>query len=318
MKALVPNIFILALLSASLSAARASGAPDRERRFVEIRHDIVEDRVLVKGATYVIVDEVHVRAGVTLTIDDGVTILIRNGRIRGDLLDRRALIFDTGSRLRAENLTVKACDNDNHVAHIADNGGLWFLGSWQKAEKDGVAVKFPGTGRQSFFSAQSIHVSYLGRRDIARDRGDDVDGLSVLGMGMAEWKVWAVRSDFSGDDGFDVTNSRLRLRDLSVRSPTEDALNISSSRVEISDRLVVSMTRSDAPDREIFDLEVDDGPSYVVLNEGTRVDVTGYFGDEVKLRSRNMPAFDPCHCVLYDFHGLIRNGPSTIYSITED
>ena len=74
-----------------------------------LSRDIVRSRTLGKGKTWVVAAEVHVKAGVTLTVADGATILVANGVVPGSRIRRAALVFDPGSRLRARRLAVKAC-----------------------------------------------------------------------------------------------------------------------------------------------------------------------------------------------------------------
>ena len=291
-----------------------------------ITSDITRSRRLRRGRVYVIANQVHVHAGARLTIDDGVTILIRNGRIPGARLRRCAFLFDPGSRLVAGRVTFRACDAENRPERLADNGGVWFLGNTQAAAKDGIAVKPDRALPLSSFSARAISVHWLGRRDTYAsavtgrqlDIGDDVDGLSVLGVGVQEWKIAAVRSAWSGDDGFDVTNSRIRLDRLEVRSPQEDGLNVSSSRVEIAKRLVVDMGGVTGRDRELFDLETDDGASYIEIRRGCRVQVEGVFGDEMVLSSKDMKQPIRRRSAVYRFNGVSRRQATLVYSIDED
>ena len=65
-------------------------------------------------------------------------------------------------------------------------------------------------------------------------------------MGTVEWKVKSVNSEYSGDDGFDVTNSEINLENLTVIYPVEDGLNISSSTVTINNRIKVDMSLNSA------------------------------------------------------------------------
>ena len=291
-----------------------------------ITTDITRSRKLRRGRVYVIANEVHVRAGARLTIDDGVTILIRNGRIPGARLRRCAFLFDPGSRLVAGRVTFRACNADNRPERLADNGGVWFLGNAHAAAKDGIAVKPDRALPLSSFSARAISVHWLGRRDTYTsastgrqlDIGDDVDGLSVLGVSLPEWKIATVRSAWSADDGFDVTNSQIRLDRLEVRSPTEDGLNISSSRVEVVKRLVIDMGRISGRDRDLFDLETDDGASYVEIRRGCRVDIEGVLGDQLVLSSSDMRQPALRRKAPYRFNGVSRRKASLIYSIDED
>jgi hypothetical protein len=293
---------------------------------VILSKDIARSRTLKRGRTYVIAGAVHVRTGARLTIEDGVTILIRNGPADGKPLRRCALVFDPGSRLVADRVTFRACDAQGRPQKLADNGGVWFLGSFQAASKDGISVRPDRALPPSSFSARSISVQWLGRLDTTINPvtgresgiGDDVDGLSVLGVGPDEWKIQTVRSAWSADDGFDVTNSHIRLDRLEVRNPREDALNISSSRVEIHKRLFIDMGRFADRDRDLFDLETDDGASYVELHRGCRVQIGGVFGDQLVLSSSDMPQPSRRKKAVYRFNGVTRRRASLVYSIDED
>lgn len=291
-----------------------------------ITTDITRSRTLRRGRVYVIANEVHVRAGVRLTIDDGVTILIRNGRIPSARLRRCAFLFDPGSRLVAGQVTFRACGAESRPERLADNGGVWFLGNTQSAAKDGIAVEPDRTLPLSSFTARAISVHWLGRRDTYTsavtgrqlDIGDDVDGLSVLGVGVQEWKIATVRSAWSADDGFDVTNSHIRLDRLEIRSPQEDGINLSSSRVEIAKRLMIDMGGVTGRDRDLFDLETDDGASYVEIRRGCRVQVEGAFGDQLVLSSSDLRQPGRHRSAHYRFNGVSRRRASLIYSIDED
>ncbi|MFM7077463.1 MAG: hypothetical protein ACKO3G_15570, partial [Planctomycetaceae bacterium] len=98
-----------------------------------------------------------------------------------------------------------------------------------------------------------------------------------------------VRSMYSADDGFDLTNSHVRLDRLEVQHPAEDGLNVSSSRIEIRRSLVLDVPKSRDADRDRFALETDAGGSFVELPKGCWVRVRGVFGDEVTLSSPDMP-----------------------------
>lgn len=278
--------------------APARRPPSPRRRAVQvIAGTISRDRTLGKATTWVIAGEVHVRRGVTLKIADGATLLIANGVLPKSRLRRAALIFDPGSALVAGRVTVRACNADHRPVRVADNGGLWFLGTFAAGSKDGITVKKSRGVAPSSFRARSITAVHLGRRDTYRsaktgkelDIGDDIDGLSLIGVALDEWRVSEVRSLHSADDGFDVTNSHVRLDRLEVRQPAEDGLNVSSSRIEIRRSLVLDVPKSCEADRNLFDLETDDGASYVELPKGCWVRVRGVFGDQVSLSSRDMP-----------------------------
>jgi len=290
--------------------------------------DIIRSTTFRRGTTYVIDGEVHVRPGVTLTIEDGVTVLIRNGYRPRRTIDTSALVFDSGSRLKAATVTFAAADAQNRQTTEANNGGVFFLGTSSSCSKDGLSVNTATASGRSSFTADLIHVVSLGRTDPAGGDGDDndrddIDAISLLGLGQAEWRVKAVRSDNSGDDGFDVTNSTISLERLTVVNPVEDGLNITSSTVQIRQSLTVAMSPSIAPDRELFDLEVDAGPARVVIDRLAAVDLRGYWGsvyDEVNLSSLDMPAPPRRGLVSqwYVYSGVLRRGPAIVYSTLAD
>lgn len=278
--------------------AQARRSPSPRRLAVQvIEGPIARDCTLGKVTTWVIAGEVRVRRGVTLKIADGATLLIVNGVLPKSQLRRAALIFEPGSALVAGRFAVRACNGEHRPVRAADNGGLWFLGTFAAGSKDGITVKKSRGGEPSSFRARSITTSHLGRRDTYRspktgkelDIGDDIDGFSVVGVGPDEWRVREVRSLHSADDGFDVTNSHVRLDRLEVRHPAEDGLNVSSSRIEIRCSLVLDVPKSSDADRNLFDLETDDGGSFVELPKGCWVRVRGVFGDQLALSSPDMP-----------------------------
>lgn len=300
---------------------------------VRINRDITADRTLRRGTVYLVSRQVHVHAGVTLTVEDGVRIGLLNGRIAGAGLRRAALVFDAGSRLQARRLTVMASDRHGVAQARPDNGGLWFLGGHLEAAKDGMRVRKTRATPLSSFHATRLSARYLGRGDarpgsVAARRDDaqgldDLDALSVMGVGPSEWNIREIHSLGSGDDGLDLHRSAIVLRRLRVDNPTEDGVNISSGRLDIVDELRVTMARrgerpgQDA-DRDLFDLEVDTSPSCIVLHRGARVRLRGVFGDEVRLQSSDLPQHQQGGRAIYRFDGRCERDLALVYSIHED
>jgi hypothetical protein len=275
--------------------------------FLLITKDIDSSRTFVKRTTYVIKGIVRVLKNVELTIENGTTILLVNGTMRS------SFIFNTGSRLVAEHVYFRACDAAYKLVKTANNGGLWFLGSSSNAEKDDITVKYDVT--PSSFTAIRIFSAYLGRCDPKGGDSpttDDIDAISVLGVGSNEWNISSIVSYYSGDDGFDVENSAITLKYLRVVQPKEDGLNITSSRVNILNSLEVDMGKSSKKDRDIFDLEPDEGQAYVRLEEGCNVNISGVFGDQLKLVSKDLP--QPEGDKYYTFNGKLENGQTYVYS----
>lgn len=274
---------------------------------VILNSNINSSRVFYKKNIYIILGEVRVLENVKLTIENGTNIYIVNGPMRS------SLIFNTGSSLEAKHVYLRACDLKYNPVKYANNGGLWFLGSSANAEKDKITVKY--NVNPSSFTAIRIVSFYLGRCDPKSGDGpntDDIDAISVLGVGSNEWNISSVVSFYSGDDGFDVENSSITLKYLRVVEPKEDGLNITSSRVNIINSLEVNMGKSAKKDRDIFDLEPDEGQTYVLLEQGCAVNIAGVFGDQLKLVSSDLP--QPDGDKYYTYKGKSDNGQTYVYS----
>ena len=276
---------------------------------------------------YIVKGEVRVLKNVRLTAQDGVKILLVNGVSKDSCIKRSTLIFDQGSQLLAKKIQFSAANDELKSVKAADNGGLWFIGNYADANKDGIGIKVNRKNPLSHFSAQTITAKYLGRKDQyvssksgkLVDIGDDVDAISVIGVGPSEWSIQSIKSHYSADDGIDFNNSHVRLMNLEVKSPTEDGINLSSSRVEIHKSLVLDVSKSKVADRDLVDLETDDGASYLELYTGCSVKLNGVFGDEVILSSSEMPNPNTKadNEVPYLFSGKLKHA-ALIYSIDKD
>jgi hypothetical protein len=309
----------------SLPTTGSRGIPLEYQGAIEyVSADIARNTTFRAGITYVITTEVHVTEGTTLTIEDGVQVLIRNGYVTGRNLTAASLIFDSGSRLRAGAVSFAASDATDRPATQALNGGVFFCGAFRTASMDNISSRSGVGVRSSSFVATRIDCSYLGRPDPRGgddDGTDDINGITLVGVGPSEWRVASVSSTNAGDDGFDATSSSISMASLTVVNPTEDGLNITSSLVQITGTCTVAMSRSTAIDRELFDLETDDGPSRIVFQRLAAIDLRGYWGDrydEVRLASSDMPQPNPLVKEWYEYVGILRRGPATVFSINAD
>lgn len=293
-----------------------------------ISKSIARSRVLTNKKSYLIKGEIHVKNGVWLTVEDNTQIYIANGPEKSRTLNRSALIFDQGSKLIGKRITFKAANPISlKPEKIANNGGLWFLGSHQDADKDGVRLKVKASHSQSLFSATKISAYYLGSGDSLKGNSkrkvkfieDDLDAISVMGVSKVEWGITSVSSFYSGDDGFDVTNSDISLESLRVSDPTEDGVNLSSSRVSIYKMLDISVRQDQRTDRDLFDFEADDGASYLELHRGAAINLGGTFGDQLNLFSNQMPKPNTRNNnnQRYRYSGKLRKS-SLIFSIDQD
>ena len=290
---------------------------------VEVSNAITSDTTWRSGTVYVITAEVHVGFGATLTIEDGVEVRIRNGKGFFFTLTSPALIFDPGSSLLAKTVFFNAANAANEVVSEADNGGVFFCGGNRNATKDDVSSR--DIRYYSSFSAERIVANYLGRPDPRGGDGngnarDDIDAVSVIGVVSDEWNVKAVDSSYSGDDGFDLTDSDIEMESVRVYNPVEDGLNLTSSSLIITKQLQVDMTDSDAPDREIFDFEADNGQkSMISLVKDADVDLHGFWDnrrsdDWIDVFSLDMKIPLDGIRQRYDWTGTLDHGPAQIYA----
>ncbi len=290
-----------------------------------INKDITRNMHFSAGRVYAITALVRIRKNVTLKVDDGVTILIQNGFKEKSPLARSALVFEKGSKLRAQRLYVRACNADLRPTKITDNGGLWFLGNFQSAEKDNICTQIKRKASLSSFKATLIATYHLGRLDPlhktsqTHDQDDDVDGLSILGVGPAEWSIPEVQSYYSADDGIDLTNSHIRLNKLKIKAPVEDGINLSSSRLEVIQSLTLDVSKTNHTDRDLFDFETDDGASFLELHAQCQLNLHGVFGDELVLASKEMPRPNTSsnNETSYQFKGRLKRA-ALIYSLDAD
>jgi hypothetical protein len=291
-----------------------------------ISRNIAQNKTLSNKKTYLITQEVHVRPGVQLRIQDGALIYLLNGPVKKAKSKRASLHFDQGSALHAGRFTLKAANQVGKPEKHADNGGIWFYGNYASASKDGYSVKSNPRKRLSKFNALELKTFFLGRLDpirknrskkiAAKNQKDDLDAISVLGVGPKEWNIQSIKSYYSGDDGLDITNSNIGIDKVYIKKPMEDGLNLSSSRIQLKKSLTIEMGE-ERSDRDLFDLETDDGGSFIELQRGCKINLDGIFGDQLVLSSIDLAPIKRQN-KRYVFIGRSKQTDSLIYSITMD
>ena len=82
---------------------------------------------------------------------------------------------------------------------------------------------------------------------------------------------------------------------------------------------MLEVPRSRDTDRNLFDLETDDGPSYVELPKGCWVRLRGVFGDQWQLTSADMrrPRLTDDNERLYAFSGRL-TADALVHSLSAD
>jgi hypothetical protein len=283
------------------------------KHIIEITKNISTNTTFYKNNIYVIVGEIHVLENITLIVENDTAIYIRNGSFLGSKLRKSAFIFDTGSRLLASNIYFVSSDINNNPTIIPDNGGVWFCGS-VNAVKEGISSKYSAV--QSYFEALKINAYYLGSKDliqqnIQNEPSQDNDGITILGCINNEWNVNSIYIQESGDNAIDLIDSYVTMDELIVLNPGEDSVNLQSSKLNINKTLILLVPLTNVYDRDIFDLETDNGPSFIKIEQNCYVEILGIFGDETKLVSNDLQ--QPTE-FLYYYKGFTEKGQSYIYS----
>jgi hypothetical protein len=289
------------------------------KEIIEITTDFSSSTILTNNFTYVINGEIHVLEGVTLNIEYNTLIMIRNGNYKNTTLRRAALIFDTGSTLYASDFYLTACNSHNVAEPLADNGGLWFVGSAASVTKDGIICQYSPSS--SSFNANKIYIYYLGSTDpieqtnndqIKDEPSADQDGLTLMGCAPFECNILGIFIQNSGDNALDVVESHISINDIEVIHPGEDAINIQSGQLEVINSLKLNVSLTNVFDRDIFDFETDNGFSYLRIAKHCYVDIVGIFGDQLNLTSDDLP--QPNGDKLYYYKGITTRGDTYVWA----
>lgn len=281
---------------AALMAITAMPLHAASKPIVEITGPVKTSMTMTADNDYMITGEVHVLSGVTLGVEDGVTILIRNGnqnRSVGKTFGKKSgLVFDTGSSLAAKNISFKACDDVGTPVSVADNAGLFLMGSsalWQQGQ---LLVNF--ATRASSFVADSISTDYLGRLEPVKTRLSPVyPGINIIGMNVSEWNVGAVASAHAASYGMRVDRSVIRIDSLNISDSGAAGIRLFDTRLDIVKTLGIS-NNSALPKVQLFDFgqirAIEKGPSRMRMFPGASVAVNGLINPWVSVLSENMPA----------------------------
>jgi hypothetical protein len=194
---------------------------------------------------------------------------------------------------------------------------VWFCGTLE-AQKETIKTNYGA--QPSCFYAKKIYAYYLGSNDPLNDPlkqknsnlepSTDNDGITILGCNNDEFKIQFLHVEQSGDNGIDIVQSYVTINNIVVLNPGEDALNIVSSSLTVVNTLVLDVSLTKVYDRDIFDIEVDNGSSFIKINKYCYVEIKGIFGDQTTLVSNDLP--QPTEG-LYIYKGVTKNGQSYIY-----
>ena len=177
------------------------------RECLRITGDIAADTTWTKANCYTLVDGVFVKAGATLTIDAGVTVV-------GDNVTEGLLVVERGARLvtngTAELPVVFTSDRPVGERGRGDWGGLIFLGRGEsnvtggEAFAEGLENQLWGGGLTPIRDDSSGTLRYtrveFGGTEISTD--NEVNSISMFGCGSGT-SLEFVMCKYNLDDGFE-------------------------------------------------------------------------------------------------------------------
>mgnify|MGYP001149415236 CR=1 FL=1 len=118
---------------------------DKKQKYIELNNNITNDKTLKKCYIYVITKPIRVSAGVTLTVENGTIIYLLNKPIEENIIippnfdpntnnntliiNGSCLIFESGSKLKSEDIYVSSCDSNYIPQSINQNCGIFFNGT---------------------------------------------------------------------------------------------------------------------------------------------------------------------------------------------
>jgi hypothetical protein len=174
---------------------------------IEITGDITSNRTLTRNQVYRLVSAVTVRAGTTLTIEEGTTVL-------GDSATEGLLVVERGARLVAAGMpthpVVFTSDKPVTQRGRGDWGGLIILGRGdnnvpgKQALAEGLDNQFWGGGQNVIPNDDSGRLSYVrveyGGTEISMD--NEVNAISLFGVGNMT-QIDHVQVKYNLDDGIE-------------------------------------------------------------------------------------------------------------------
>lgn len=215
------KLFILAIGAAFAAVACEQNGPEVIDPDVDLVGDITEDRTLESGNTYTLTGGLHVKAGATLTIEPGVTIIAKDD----DQVDY--ILVEQGARIDARGTA------DMPIVMTAERKAA---GSWGGLHICGKAPINAGTDAKSEIgdasyggnephdnsgALQYIRVEYGG---YAFSEEKEANGFTFYGVGDGT-VIDHLQAYCGSDDGFEWFGGTVNVKYLVSTDNTDDSFD---------------------------------------------------------------------------------------------
>lgn len=215
------KLFILAIGAAFAAVSCEQNGPEVIDPEVDLVGDITEDRTLESGNTYTLTGGLHVKAGATLTIESGVTIIAKDD----DQVDY--ILVEQGARIDARGTA------DNPIVMTAERKTA---GSWGGLHICGKAPINAGTDAKSEIgdasyggnephdnsgTLQYIRVEYGG---YAFSEEKEANGFTFYGVGDGT-VIDHLQAYCGSDDGFEWFGGTVNVKYLVSTDNTDDSFD---------------------------------------------------------------------------------------------
>jgi len=211
--------------------------------------DISSDFTLTADKAWVLDGLVVVKDGATLTIEEGTTIMGKDGT--GD--NTSYMIIDKGSKIIAEGTAAKPIIFTSETAY---NGGTAAWGQWGGLTIIGKAgnpqVKpyevnsnfVPDSSNLTDNSGVLRHVKIL-NSGITMGQDKEINGLSLIAVGSGT-TIENITVDLADDDGIEIWGGTVNLKNISISRCSDDHFDIDDGYSGTVTNLTITQTTGNA------------------------------------------------------------------------
>lgn len=215
------NIIITAALAvfAAVSCQTQKNVIDTD---TDLIGEITEDKVLGEGETYYLTGGLHVKAGATLTIEPGVTVVAKDD----DIVDY--ILIEQGARINAQGTPEKPIILTSERKEAGSWGGLHICGK--------APINIPGIEAKSEIGDASyggndpadnsgiikyVRVEYGG---YAFSEEKEANGFTFYGVGNGTTAEY-LQAYHGSDDGFEWFGGTMNVKHLVSTDNTDDSFD---------------------------------------------------------------------------------------------
>lgn len=191
--------------------------------------DITTDTTLTKDKVWVLEGLVAVKNNAILTIEEGTTILGKDGT--GDATSY--LVIDKGSKIMAEGTAAEPIiftsetAYDGGTAAVGQWGGVTIIGNAANSQVNPYEVNEDFVAGDTNLADNSGVLKYVEIRNsgITMEQDKEINGLSFVGVGSGT-TVENITVDLSDDDGIEIWGGSVNLSNITITRCTDDYFDI--------------------------------------------------------------------------------------------